>query len=214
MACSRRCSAGASSAPIWNAPRSASASRIRASSDSCPTALGDRIGLPASSRRNCSSGARSSGFRSCSSAARYAPTSLIDSLARRPCASMLCSTPSCSSSDSAVSACASVGPIAPQASRSSARGASFVPRLILRATHPGLWSRNRATCLAVQCSSSMSEHTTRASSSAVVVRGGALAASSKRLCSAAWTAGSTTIGTTVYPRSRQCDRRLNPSNTS
>jgi hypothetical protein len=167
---------------------------MRYNSASSWVTLGDSVGRDACSPRNCSSGERRSRLRSAGSAARKALTSSSDSRALRPCLQMLSSTASCSSSVSVVSACASVGPIAPEATCCSADGVRRVPIALRRSTHAGLRSRRRATCVGVRPSCSISEQTTRASSSAVIVRAGALTASSSRLCSAARDGASTTTG--------------------
>ena len=210
----RRRSAGANSGGIWNAAKSAKARRIRCKSASSCATLGDRVGWAACSPRRCSIGARSNCFRSAGSAARQAPSIINASRALRPCFLILWSSASWSSCGSDVSACARVGPIAPDARSSSTDGARRVPIAFRRATQSGLWPSRRATWVGVRWSSSINEHTTRASSSAVIVRAGALTASISRLCCTTCAGASTTTGTVVAPCSRQRSSRLNPSRTS
>jgi len=127
---------------------------------------------------------------------------------------MLASNASCSDWGNDVSACASVGPMAPRATRSWADVDSLVPIALRRSTQSGLRPTRRATSVGVRPSSSISEQTTRASSSAVMVRAGALTASISLLCCTACAGVSITTGTTVAPCSRHCCNRLNPSRTS
>jgi len=121
---------------------------------------------------------------------------------------------SCSFSDKAHRAWASVGPMVPLASLSSATGDSRVPMSTRRATHLSLRLSRRAMALGLRPSSFINEQTTLASSSAVRVRGGELARSSKRLCSTVEFGGSMTTGMWQCPCSRQRARRLKPSMTS
>lgn len=213
IASRRRCSAGASSAGIWNVANSSRARPIRRKFASSCEALGDSVGWD-SLLRKCSSGERRSCFRSTESAARKASMSVIDSRALRPWLRRLASTAFCSLAGSDVSAYASVGPIAPDATSCWTDGESRVPIALRRATQSGLRPKRRATPVVVRPSSLTSEQTTRASSSTVVVRAGALTVSINRLCSTARPGASTTTGTTVAPCSCHRARRLNPSRTS
>lgn len=214
MASRRRCSAGASSAGIWNVARSSRARPIRCKSASSCVALDDSVGWGASLLRRYSSGARSSCFRSTASAARKASMSIIASRALTPWLRRLASTAFCSPVGSDVSAYASVGPIAPDATSCSTDDESCVPIALRRATQSGFRPNRRATAVAVRPSSLTSEQTTRASSSAVVVRLGAFTASISRLCSMLCAGDSTTTGTSVAPCSLHRCTRLNPSRTS
>jgi len=177
-------------------------------------ALGDSVGGAACSPRSCCSGSRSSCFRSSGAAARQVATSINDSRAVSPCLSMLASSASCSGWGNDVKACASVGPMAPRATRCWQDADSLVPIALRRSTQSGLRPTRRATSVGVRPSSSSSEQTTRASSSAVIVRGGALTASISLLCCTVCVGVSITTGTTVAPCWRQRCSRLNPSRTS
>ncbi len=214
MASRRRCSAGASSAGIWNVASSSRARTMRCKSASSCVAVDDSVGWDASLLRRYSSGERSSCFRSTVSAARKASMSILASRPLMPCSRMLLSSALCSPCGSDVSAYASVGPIAPDAISCSTDGESRVPIALRRATQSGFRPNRRATAVVVRPSSSTSEQTTRASSSAVVVRPGALTASISRLCSTLRAGDSTTTGTIVAPCSRHRCTRLNPSRTS
>lgn len=214
MACRRRCSAGASSSGIWNVASSSRLRAIRCKSPSSCVALDDSVGWDASLLRRCSSGDRSNRFRSAASATRKVSTSINASRALRPCLRRLATTLSCSPVRRDVSAYASVGPIAPDATCCATDGESRVPIALRRATQLGLRPNTRATAVALRPSSSTSEHTTHASSSTVVVRAGALTASISRLCSTLPAGDSTTTGTTEAPCCRHRSRRLKPSRTS